>query len=266
MSDPGGGDRVLFKDHFSARSGDYARFRPVYPRALFGYLASVVPGHRLAWDCATGTGQAAAALTDFFAYVIATDASAQQIAHAVRSSRIGYVVAAAEMTPIRSRSVDLITVAQALHWFDWETFYRQVSWALKPAGVIAAWCYGLSRISGDIDLVVQRYYAEVLGPYWPQERRHIDQAYASIAFPFTELATPDFSVTAEWDLNDYLGYLGTWSAAKRFREANGYDPIERIRDVLIAAWGAPAERKVVQWPLYLRAGKIAAPNSAPGTK
>ena len=69
-------------DHFSAHAQNYARFRPTYPTELFAWLASQSPGHRLAWDCGTGNGQAALGLADHFVHVHATDLSPQQLAQA----------------------------------------------------------------------------------------------------------------------------------------------------------------------------------------
>lgn len=245
-----------FKDHFSDRASFYARYRPDYPAALFEYLAGAVPQREVAWDCGTGSGQAALGLAQYFSQVIATDPSEEQIQNAVWHEKISYTVAPAEKTEIISRSVDLITVAQAVHWFDMERFYNEARRVLKPDGVLAIWCYGLSRINPAIDRVVQHYYANIVGPYWPPERRYIDEKYRTIPFPFTELPTPENYMKAEWDMNELIGYLRTWSATQRFQVKNGLDPLDIVRRLLIKNWGDPQTRRTVRWPLYLRMGRF----------
>lgn len=243
-----------FKDHFSARSGDYARYRPGYPPALFDWLASVAPARTLAWDVGTGSGQAALGLAAHFACVIASDAAEAQLRHAVPHERITYKVMPAERCELPDACADLITVAQALHWFDLERFYAQVRRVLKPGGAIAAWTYGLQRIGPDVDPVVRRYYRDVVGPYWPPERSHVESHYRDIPFPFDEIPAPTLAMRADWSLDDVLGYLGTWSAARCYMKARGADPREQVRADLVRAWGGAATRTVT-WPLHLRAGR-----------
>jgi SAM-dependent methyltransferase len=244
-----------FQDHFSAQAGGYRRYRPAYPQELFRHLAAIAPARSLAWDSATGTGQAATGLAQQFKTVIATDASARQIDNADRSAGIEYRVARSEHTDIPDDSVDLITVAQALHWFDLDAFFTEARRVLRPDGVIAAWSYTLLRISPRIDPSIEHLYQDVLGHYWPWERQLVEDGYRGIAFPFQALATPRFEMTASWTLPQLLGYLGTWSAVQRYRNTKGSDPIASILKELDAAWGEPADRKAVQWPLALRAGR-----------
>ena len=213
-----------FKDHFSGHSAEYTRYRPYYPRALFAWLEAQVGRRARAWDCATGNGQAAQGLAEFFAEVVATDASSEQIAAAVPQPRIRYAVAPAERSGFAARSVDLITVGQALHWFDLDAFYGEVRRILKPDGVLAVWCYGLMHVDGAVNAVVRRLYADVVGPYWPPERRHVEQGYQTLPFPFREIAVPPFTMQTEWDLNRILGYLGTLSAGEQGRLQSGSRP------------------------------------------
>jgi len=243
-----------FKDYFSKRSEDYAKYRPVYPGELFKHLASIAPSRELAWDCATGNGQAACALAEFFELVMATDASASQLEHATEHERVVYKVASAEGSGLKSGSVDLITVAQALHWFDLDKFYAEVKRVLKAEGVLAVWSYNLIEISTEIDKVVKKFYKEIVGPYWPPERRLVEEGYNSISFPFHEIETPQFEMLARWTLDDLLGYLSTWSATQKFIEKNNADPVASINDELLALWGASEEIKQVRWPLKLRVG------------
>lgn len=246
------------KDHFSRQAPEYSRYRPFYPPELFEYLASLVPSRALAWDCATGGGQAAQGLVQHFDRVIATDMSMNQIAHATRYPRIHYAVSRAEESTVRTDTIDLVAVAQALHWFDFETFYGEVMRVLRPGGILAVWCYGLMRITVDVDAVLDHFYFHMVGPYWPPERRHIESEYRGIPFPFQELFNPhEFSMKAVWDFDHLIGYLGTWSSVQEYRRRKGFDPLSSIADLMLSAWGPPSAEHEVRWPLHLRVGSVA---------
>jgi SAM-dependent methyltransferase len=246
---------LSFKDHFSQQAADYARFRPRYPRALFEFIAATAPNHSLALDCATGNGQAAIALTEFFHCVIALDASAAQIASAQPNDRVEYRVAPAESTGLSAHSVAAITVAQALHWFDLPIFNVEARRLLQPDGVLAAWAYNHLRISPEVDLLVRRFHDEIVGPFWPPERKLVGRGYRELPFPFEEIATPPFQIEVPWSLAHLLGYLRTWSATRRFLAANEQDPVGLIERELKHAWGNPAEEKLAIWPLTVRLGR-----------
>lgn len=247
---------AAFKDHFSAHASAYARYRPRYPEALFAYLASLCPAHERAWDCATGNGQAARGLAPHFAHIVATDASAEQIGHAAPHPRVAYHVAPAAHSPLAAHTADLVTVAQALHWFDLDGFYAEVNRVLKPGGVLAVWTYGLFQVNPALDAVIARYYEDLVGPFWPPERRLVEDRYRSLPFPFEEIQPPDFAMHLEWSLDDLVGYLGTWSATRRFIKAHDTDPVAQIAQALSSAWGDPAETKPVRWTLPLRVGRV----------
>jgi SAM-dependent methyltransferase len=251
---------MSFKDHFSAQAADYAKFRPGYPRELFDYLASIAPGGQLAWDCGTGNGQAAVALASVFGRVIASDASKKQITNAEPHERVEYRVAPAEDSGIESETLDLIVVAQALHWFDLERFYAEARRVLKVNGVLAASAYNLLHIEPTVDEVVNRYYYEVVGPFWPPERKLIEQ-FANLPFPFHKIDPPKFEMTAQWSLEHLLGYLRTWSSTQRFIAANQSDPLDEIASELYAAWGDAKQTRRVVWPLTLRVGIRTMPES-----
>ena len=238
-----------FKDHFSAQSAGYARHRPHYPRELFAFLAGV-GGRHLAWDCATGNGQAAIALAAYFDRVIATDASAAQIDAAIAHPGVSYRVASAEASGLEAASVDLVTVGQALHWFDTARFFAEASRVLVPDGCVAAWCYELCTVSPRCDAVVERLYTDITGPFWPPERRLIEERYAGIDFPGTPVEAPAFEMSAQWTADDMLGYLRTWSACQRYQRRHGHDPVELVEDELRKAWGT--DRRTVRWPLTVR--------------
>ncbi len=246
---------MSFNDHFSRQATDYAKFRPQYPRALFEFVAANSPNNEVALDCATGNGQAAVALAEFFPKVIALDASREQIANAQPNERIEYRVAPAEATGLPMRSVAAITVAQALHWFDLDGFYREARRVLQPRGVIAVWAYNYLRISVPVDAIVRRFHDDVVGPYWPPERRMVGRGYRDLPFPFDEIATPPFQIEVRWSLEHLLGYLRTWSATQRFVAANERDPVELVESDLEQAWRNPAEKKLAIWPLTVRLGR-----------
>lgn len=241
-----------FKDHFSTQSSQYLRFRPHYPHSLFEWLAQQTPGHQLAWDCATGSGQAAQALADHFDHVIATDASANQIAQCRPLPRIEFKVASAELAPFTDASVDLITVAQALHWFDQDKFFQEAWRVLKTRGVLAVWNYKMLSVNPQIDAIVQHYYQDIVGPYWPPERRLIEMGYASLPEPFTEVEVPAFAMTSQWILDDLLGYLGTWSASVYYQKAQGHEPLALIQEELTQTWGTPEKIMTINWPMQIR--------------
>lgn len=246
---------MRFKDHFSAQAADYTRYRPGYPEELFAWLAAQAPARDAAWDCGTGSGQAALGLAPLFARVIATDPSARQIAHAAPHPRIEYRVAPAEASGIDAASVDLVTVAQAIHWFDLDRFFAEARRVLRPGGVIAAWTYTLLDVEAGIDELVSDYYRNVVGPFWPPERKMVDDRYRSLPFPFDAIAAPAFDIRTEWSLDDLLGYLGTWSATQAYVKATGSNPLAELSRRLAPLWPDPGQRKTLRWPLHLRVGR-----------
>ncbi|MEJ2363527.1 MAG: class I SAM-dependent methyltransferase [Deltaproteobacteria bacterium] len=245
-----------FKDFFSTQASEYTRYRPHYPAALFKYLAELTTDHQLAWDCATGNGQAALGLTNYFEKVIATDASPKQIANATTHERITYIVAPAEGTEIISGSVDLIVVAQALHWFNFDKFYAEARRVSKPGGVLAVWSYSLLRITPAIDRLVDKFYTEVVGPFWPAERKFVDHKYQSISFPFEESTSPTFNMEVNWSIEHLLGYIGTWSSVLKFKEQNKADPLEDFARDLKKIWGRPEAERMIRWPINMRVGRV----------
>lgn len=247
---------MSFEDHFSKQAREYAQYRPHYPRELFDYLASISPSHQLAWDCGTGNGQAAQELVRYFNRVVATDASADQLAQAVPHDRIDYRVERAEEVSLENNSVDLVTVAVAVHWFDLEPFYETVRRVAVPNGILAAWTYHLPMIEPAIDRVLAHYYREVLDGYWPERIRYLDQRYQTLPFPFEELNPPDFEMQVEWDLEHIVGFLESWSATKRYRTERGQDPVGIIWSELAKTWGELSQQRIIRWPIYLRVGRI----------
>ncbi len=240
-----------FKDHFSTQSGNYQRFRPSYPPSLFKYLSELSPSQQTSWDCATGSGQAAISLSEYFQQVYATDASKNQITNAEPHSGINFVVAPAEASGLKSSSVDLICVAQAFHWFNFEQFFEEADRVLKPNGILAVWSYELLSISPEIDKAILHFYNDVLDGYWPPERRHIENNYQDISFPYKKLQTPDFEMVTQWDLSQLAGYFSTWSAVKRYIGDKGFDPVIELEKQLRDCWGEVSTKYKIIWPLNL---------------
>ncbi|MEA2713533.1 MAG: hypothetical protein QOK27_1494 [Gemmatimonadales bacterium] len=245
-----------YADHFSRVASAYATCRPGYPRRLFSYISELPLRHELAWDCAAGSGQATLPLTGRFRRVVATDLSAAMLEHAPRHPGVEYRVSRAEESGLAGSSADLVTVAQALHWLDIEPFYAEVDRVLSPGGVLAVWSYANQLLGDDaLDARLNSFYTEVVGPYWPAERRHVEASYRTLPFPYGELETPAFAMEERWTLPQLLGYLGTWSATQAFREVEGYDPVVQLADELAVSWGNPASVRLIRWPLSLRVGR-----------
>jgi SAM-dependent methyltransferase len=246
---------MTFKDHFSGHAGSYARYRPDYPAELFEYLASVVPAHDVALDCATGSGQAALGLARHFGCVVASDGSVSQLRSAQQHPRVAYIGNLAEQMALRDASADLVVAAQAAHWFDHERFHREARRVLRPQGAVAIWTYGLASIDPDIDAVMHHFYQDVVGAYWPPERRHVETAYRDLPFPWQDVPTPPFQLNLQWDLDSLIGYIGTWSATQRYVKATGTDPLPALRARLAAHWNSPTTPRSVIWPLHIRVGR-----------
>lgn len=245
---------VTFSDHFSTVAAQYAASRPQYPDALLVWLATQTPARALAWDAGCGNGQASVGLAAHFEQVIATDASAPQIANAEAGTNIAYAVRGETHPDLADASVDIVTVAQALHWFDRPAFYREVARVLKPNGVLAVWTYGLSRVDPAIDAVVAAWYRGALDAYWPPERRHTETQYRDIAFPYAHLSVPAFDMAAHWTREQFVAYLRTWSAVKEYAIHAGGDALQHMLPALEGAWPGGHARPV-HWPLTLLAGR-----------
>ncbi|MEP6687683.1 MAG: class I SAM-dependent methyltransferase [Gemmatimonadales bacterium] len=245
-----------FSDHFSAVAEAYAAARPTYPPALFEHLASLAPARGHAWDCAAGNGQATLGLAAQFARVTATDASEAQIAQAPSRTGITWRVGLAHESGLPDASVDLVTVAQALHWIDLPSFYEEVRRVVVPGGLLAVWCYGIQRVEDEAtDRRLEDFYGTVVGPYWAPERTLVETGYRSVPFPFDELPVPAFEMRHDWLLDELLAYIRTWSATAAFIEARGFDPVSPLGRELAPSWGPSDIRRCVRWPLSLRIGR-----------
>jgi SAM-dependent methyltransferase len=245
-----------FKDHFSQIAAGYAAHRPTYPAALVDVLARLAPARRVAWDAGCGSGQLSRVLAGRFERVIATDASAEQIARAAAYAGVEYRCAPAEKSGLPGGAVDLATAAQAAHWFDLPAYYSEVRRVVRAGGTVALISYGVVTVSGELDAIIGPFYRDVLGRYWPPERRHVDEGYRTLAFPFPELEAPALEIRLEWSLEALLGYVRTWSAVWALERAEGPAPFAAFRAVIADAWGSPELVRPVRWPLALRVGRV----------
>lgn len=243
------------KDHFSRQSDLYSKYRPTYPQELYDFIIRHINSKQTAWDCGTGNGQAARELAKYFEKVFATDISRKQINHAVQASNIFYSVQPAEQTNFPDNTFDLVTVSQALHWFQFDKFYTEVNRVAKPEASIAVWMYGLLSISPEIDeLVGIEFYKNTLGHYWDYERKYVDDNYTTIPFPFDEIQTALFSIHVEWTLEELQGYFNTWSALQKFIETNQINPVDELMKKIKSI--VKGEKISIVFPVHLRMGRI----------
>lgn len=246
-----------FKDNFSKQSNAYQKYRPSYPKELFTYLNKLTDKHDLAWDCGTGNGQSALGLADHFNKIYATDPSKQQIVNAALHPKISYKIEKAERTTLQDNSVDLITVAQAMHWFDFDTFFSEVKRVLKTKGIIAVWTYSLPKISTEIDELILYYQNKIVGEFWQKENQFVLDEYKTIPFPFKEIETPSFKFQKEIKLEDLKGLLYSWSATQRYQDKLGINPILEIEQDLKDLWKNAEETKLTTWKIFLKVGSTA---------
>ena len=243
-----------FIDNFSEKADLYARARPTYPDALFAFIAGESPARACAWDCATGSGQAARGLARHFDRVEATDASGEQIANAIADPRVRYSVQSAERTDFPASSFDAVCVAQALHWFDLEHFYAEVKRVARPRAIVAVWGYSRHEVTPEIDAAFAEHFLGPLEPYWPAQNAKLWAGYRDEAFPFEPIEAPPFAIEMRWTLAQVLEYAGTWSATRRYLE-EAPDFLERAAAVLAPIWGK-ADRRLVTMPLHMRCGRV----------
>lgn len=246
----------MAKDLFSTQSDLYAKYRPAYPKELYDYIISYVKERNTVWDCATGNGQAAVVLADYFKKVMATDISAAQIDKAIQKENIEYLVCPAESTPFAENCFDLVTVAQAYHWIKWDMFKEEVTRVGKPGAVIAVWMYGGHRTDDEkINEIRRDFYENITSPYWESERKYVDDNYASVDFEYELLPTKEFRITLHWNRQDWLGYISTWSAVQKYSKINGHSPIPFIDEKTKDCW-PENEMKNVVFPVYLKLGRV----------
>ena len=244
------------KDLFSKQAGVYARYRPGYPTELINYILSFVNEREYAWDAATGNGQAAKLLAPHFGRVAATDISEKQLAEAAEDSRISFSVSPSEKTSFANASFDLVTVAQAYHWFNFEDFKLEVMRVGKPGSILAVWGYGLMQSEEKkLQDLMFHFYKDVVGKYWDPERLYVDEEYRTIPFPYAGIESKSFSIVVHWSKDDFAGYCNSWSSVQHYIRANGENPVDQLHSALNQIW---PENKVLtfSFPLFLRLGKI----------
>lgn len=243
-------------DHFSQQADFYAQYRPTYPEALYDWLLDLQPDARLVWDVGTGNGQAALALAKRFPQVWATDLSEAQLAKAPAKSNLRYSACAAHDSPLPNDAADLITIAQALHWFAEETFFEEIRRVAKAGAYCVAWTYALPSITPAVDALLAHYFHSVVGAFWPPQRRHVDEQYARILFPFERISAPAFQIERQWTLDQFLGYLRSWSATQRYVRQKGADPVAAQQASFQDAWGDRTASRSIRWPVTVLAGQV----------
>lgn len=244
---------MTFQDHFSTRAGSYARARPSYPDRLFLELAARAPARDLAWDCGTGNGQAARGLADHFDRVVATDPSDAQLREATPHPRITFRRGRESESGLEDRTADLVAAAQAAHWFDLPAFYQEARRVLKPGGILAVWSYGVCRLGSELDSILDPFYYDTVGPYWPPEREHVDTGYQTLPFPFESETFPELSIKRDWTVEEFLEYVHTWSAVNRYIAARAHDPVEQLAGRLRPHW---RDLQRVVWPVAVRCARV----------
>ncbi len=243
------------KDNFSTQSDDYAKFRPVYPQELVNYLVSLSETKDRCWDCGTGNGQLAVKLADHFEEVCATDISEKQLANAIQKENIQYSKQPAEKTNFPDSHFDLVTVAQAAHWFDHQRFNEEVKMVLKPSGVIALFGYALVQVDEEVQPIIDHFYWNITKPYWDPERDHIEAGYQTIPFPYNEIGdVPKFQMEKEVTLDELVGYISTWSAVQHYIKKNGHSPIDSLHDQLAQKWNSG--KRIARFPFFIRVGRV----------
>jgi SAM-dependent methyltransferase len=246
---------MIFRDLFSDRARLYSKYRPEYPDSLFEWVAGLVPNHKSVWDCATGSGQAAKGLARFFEHVIATDASAEQIAQAEPNPKIEYRIADSSSSGLADHSVDMVTVAQALHWLDLDAFYAEARRVVRPGGAVVIWGYGDPILETEsLQKILHAFNRGTIEEFWMPERMILLERYAKVPFPFREVETPEMDLEREWTLPELAGYLRTWSATANYVKQKLVDPIPELESKLAEYWGKSERRRLVRWPLHIRAG------------
>jgi SAM-dependent methyltransferase len=247
---------MSFKDYFSRHSEEYSKYRPTYPAELYKYLWGICEYHDSAWDCATGNGQAAVALAEYFDNVYATDASEEQIRNAFPHPKVKYSVALAESSGLRNKSVDLVTVATAIHWFNKEKFSEEVKRVIKPGGIAATWNYIALRVNPQVNNVLDNKFKDIINDYWDEKLQKVFKDNKEYELPFKKLSTPEIKMEYEWNLVNMINFLNTWSAVQSFIEKNNKNPIELIYDDFKNAWGNEEEKKKVNFKFILKVYSI----------
>lgn len=243
------------KDLFSAHASEYAQYRPTYPESLYDWVLKKVAAFDTAWDCGTGNGQVASVLASHFKQVIATDISAAQLAQAPALTNVRYEVCPAEVTPFDAETFDLITVGQALHWFQFEAFHQEVKRVAKPGAILAVWTYQLIEITPAIDTLITHFYTTTIGEYWDKERAHVENRYAEIPFPYKKVETAIFPQTYDWTLIQLCNYLRTWSSVKKYERIHQIDPVLALEQQLIPLWDINSSQKVT-FPVFVKVGQV----------
>lgn len=244
-------------DVFSAQAKTYKLYRPNYPKELYTEILNLVQNRNYCWDCGTGNGQVAGHLAKYFEKVEATDISENQLKEAVKYHNINYSLQRAEATFFSKNKFDLVTCAQAVHWFDFVPFYEEIRRTLKNNGILAIWGYGLLKIGNPIDGLINHFYLDVIGPYWNDERKHVDSQYETIGFPFDEIKlSKEYNIEIDMNLMELEGYFNSWSSVQNYIKAHNKNPVDDLVDSLKEKWPEVKKRKKVVFPIFTKIARI----------
>jgi ubiquinone/menaquinone biosynthesis C-methylase UbiE len=245
----------MSKDRFSDNSKQYAKFRPTYPPALYDFVFQFVTQRQAAWDCGTGNGQVAQVLAQHFGKVCATDISQKQLDEATQLPNIEYICCNEKQTPFQDHQFDLMVVAQAVHWFDFEAFYQEMRRVATQEAIVALWGYNLLKISPAIDKLILNFYTEKVGSFWDAERKHVENDYQTVPFPFEAIKVPTFAMDFVWDLATLEGYLNTWSSVGKFIKQHNYNPVNEAIEEIKPLW-KENEQKNITFPIFMKLGRV----------
>lgn len=243
--------------HFGGHASEYAKYRPSYPETLFETIFRTVQNKGLAWDCGTGNGQVAVRLGEDFQKVHATDINSRQLEEAREHPRVSYLCSPAHHSELEDHSVDLVTVASAVHWFDIEAFYGEVQRVLKTDGILALWTYA-PELLGPAPLaeVVRSLAQETFLDDWPEGIEWVSRHYADLPFPFQEIPCPKIDYPLQWDFDSLAGWVQTWSAFNRHKARTGIDLGDYVKESLREVWPGSIDQVVnLDFPLYVRVGR-----------
>jgi len=126
---------VTYRNPFAAAADRYTEGRPYHhARTLRRALAGEKP--RVALDVACGTGLSTRGLAELGIAAVGVDVVPAMVARARADTALPYAVAAAEALPLAAGTVDLITVASGVHWFDQRRFAAEAARVLRPGGAL----------------------------------------------------------------------------------------------------------------------------------
>lgn len=220
----------LFEQASHARI--YSKFRPTYPKALLdiltGYLVRSGSDQDTVVDIGCGSGQSTFYLQDSFKHCIGVDISKAQVQEAQKKceemhcKNVEFRVGNGMDLPMETASANAVTIAQAWHWMaNLEKFYSECKRILKPHGCLAVYGYGNVHLKNELcNQLVRDFYKNTLTGCWHKERCHIDNEYAEVDLPFSNVERHDIEMPKTYTVEDFIGYVSTWSGYEKYCAIN----------------------------------------------